>query len=116
MSKLYKIIDSQHSNDSYFFSDTCYEFEIIWLKNNIIIETFNGFWTQGVNHQIQKGIKSIKFIEDNKILLENFDGTNKIHELPVNVEIVTTQDDKNLKLAYQDGRILDEKLYDCMIR
>jgi hypothetical protein len=81
MSSLFRIVDKTRSSDSYFYSNTSYEFEVISIKSEQVICTLLGKWDEGTTYCRKEGVESAKFIDDTTLEITNFDGTKEKREI-----------------------------------
>lgn len=72
-----KIIRSDKSSDSYFYSNTDYFFKIVDLKSDKTVDFFQGSWFSNVSGGDKKeGVESVLLQKDGKtIAVKYFDGS-----------------------------------------
>jgi hypothetical protein len=79
---MYVVRPSQKSDDSYFYSNTDYTFEVVGINDNRVVKTYHGSWYQNANSDDRSGVKEVTLIGQSHVRIEHFDGTIVEEDVP----------------------------------
>ncbi len=99
----FEIIDYQHDDDSYFYSDTKYYWHIVSTETGDELYKFSGYDYASRDSGSDGGVEDVTFDnENNQVITELFNGKIEKHPLPE--EITICNNGKAVQLKFNTGK------------
>ncbi len=99
----FEIIDYQHDDDSYFYSDTKYYWHVASTKTGDELYRFSGHDYAGRGSASEGGVENVYFDdENNQVVTEHYNGKVEKHPLPEDITIC--DDGKAVLVKYKNAK------------